>query len=74
MRNIYYNPNTPDKNWISIFLIEKLVINGFLNIINGKIQLPSTFCSDLVCNKTLEARNSTPTHTNLYPLISLLHI
>ena len=28
----------------------------------------------LVCNKTLKARNSTPTHPNFKPLISLLHI
>ena len=34
------------------------------NIIGAQNQLLVTFCSDLVCNKTLKARNSTPTHTN----------
>ena len=50
--------------FISIFLIEKPVINVFLKIIGVQNQLPITFCSDLLCNKTLKARNSTPTHTN----------
>ena len=38
-------------------------------------QLPITFCLDLVCNKTLQARNSTP-HTRMsieisFPLLLL---
>ena len=61
MRNIYNNPNTPDTNLKSIFLIEKPVINEFLKIINAQNQLPITFGSDLVCNRTLKARNSTST-------------
>ena len=36
--------------------------NRFLMIIGTQNQLPFTFCSDLVWNKTLEARNLTPTH------------
>ena len=61
----YYNPNTPDTNCNSIFLIEKPVFNGFLKIIGAKNQLPITFCSFIIRNKTLKARNSTPPHTNL---------
>ena len=48
-----------------IFLIEKPVFNGFLKIIGAKNQLPITFCSFIIRNKTLKARNSTPPHTNL---------
>ena len=47
----------------SIFLIEKPV-NEFSKVIGVQNQLPITFCLDLVCNKTLMVRNSTPTHTN----------
>ena len=43
------NPNTP----YSIFLIIKKILS--------QNQLPITFCTDLVCNRTLKARNSTPT-------------
>ena len=48
-----------------MFLIEKRII-GLQN------QLPITFCSDLVFNKTLKARHSKPTHnhTNLKPKIT----
>ena len=53
---------------ISIFLIEKLFFNEFFKFIGVKNH--NHFCLDLVCNKILKARNSTPTHTNL----SLLHI
>ena len=43
----YYNPNTPDTNLNSIFLIENLLfVVGFLKIIGAKNQLPITFCSD----------------------------
>ena len=37
---------------------------------------PITFCSDLVCNKTLKVRNATPTrHTHEFlTSVSLLHI
>ena len=59
----YYNPNTPDTICKSIFLIEKPAFNGFLKIIGAQNQLLITFCSDIVCNKTLKARHSTPTHT-----------
>ena len=44
--------------------IENLGSNGFLKNIGAQNELPITFCSDLVCNKTLKARNSTPLHTN----------
>ena len=60
----YYNPNTLDKNCKSIILIEKPVFNGFSMIMSAQIELPITYCSDLVCNKTLKTRNLTPTHTN----------
>ena len=55
----YYNPNTPDTNSKSIFLIEKAFFNRFFRIISSQNQLPLTFSSDLVCNKTIKARNST---------------
>ena len=61
----HYNPDTPDTNCKSIFLFEKLVFNNFLNMIGAKNQLPITFCSDLMRNKTLKARNLTPTYTNI---------
>ena len=48
----------------SIFLIENPVFNGFLKIVGVQNQLPITFCLDLMCNKTLKARNSYPTYTN----------
>ena len=60
----YYNLNTPGTNSKSIFLIKKLVFNGFLKIIGVQNQLLITFCSDLVRNNSLKARNSTHTHTN----------
>ena len=37
----------------SIFLIEKPVFNAFLKVIGVQNQLLITFCSNLVCNKTL---------------------
>ena len=44
-------------------------------IICAHNQLPIVFfLSKLVFNKTLKARNSTPAHMNLYPLIFFLHI
>ena len=49
----------PTQFIISIFLIEKMGFNRFLKIIGAQNQLLITFCSDLVCNKTLNARNST---------------
>ena len=49
----------------SVFLIEKPGVYEFLKVIGVQNQLPITFCSDLVCKKTLMVRNSTPTHTNL---------
>ena len=49
-------------NCKSIFLIEKPVFNGFLKIIGAQNQLPITFCSDLVCNKTLKAKICPYTH------------
>ena len=54
----------PDKNCKSIFLIEIPIFNGFLKFIGAQNQLPITFCSDLMRNKTLKARNSTLTNTN----------
>ena len=52
----------PDTNCKSMFFVEK-------RIICLQNQLPITFCSDLVFNKTLKARHSKPTHnhTNLKP-------
>ena len=44
--------------------MEKLFFKGFQKVIGAQNQLPITFCSDLVCNKILKARNSTPTYTN----------
>ena len=41
-----------------------MVLNGFSDLIIGaQNQLPITFCLDIVCNKTLKAKKSTPTHT-----------
>ena len=54
----------------SIFLIENPIFNGILKFISAQNHLPITCCTDLECNKTLNARNSTPTHTNYEPLIS----
>ena len=53
----YFFSNTPDTNCKSVFLIVKPVFNGFLKIFSAQNQLPIIFCSDLVCNKTLKARN-----------------
>ena len=38
--------------------MENPVFYRFLKIIVTQIQLPITFCSEFVCNKTLKARNS----------------
>ena len=55
----------PEINCKSMYiLVEKPVFNGFLKISGAQNQLPIIFCLDLVCNKTLKAKNSTPTHTN----------
>ena len=48
----------------SIFLIENPFFYEILKVIGVQNQVPITFCSDLVCNKTLMVRNSTPTHMN----------
>ena len=45
-------------------LIGKPVFNGVLKIIGAKNQLLIIFWSDLVCKKTLKARNSTLTNRN----------
>ena len=52
--------------WIIIgyFLFQKQTLNRLLKVIGALNQLHSTFCAYLVCNKTLKARNSTPTHMN----------
>ena len=55
-----------------IYLNEKQDFNGFLKIIGAQNQLPITLCLDIKSNKTLKARNATPTHTDFLPLISLL--
>ena len=65
IRNISLNSNTPDTNCNKYTFYWKPVFNGFLKVIGVKNQLPITFCLDLVCTKTLKARNSTPTHTNV---------
>ena len=54
----------PDTICKSIFLIEKLDFNRFLKNIGAQNQLLITFFSNLVCNKPVKARNSTPTHLN----------
>ena len=54
----------PDTNYKSMFIIEKPVVHGFLKIIGAQNQLPITFCSGLVYNKTLKAWNSTSTCTH----------
>ena len=65
----------PTPNINSIFLINsKPVSNVFLKIIGAQNQLPITFCTDIVCSKTLNARNSIPSQTNFEHLISLLCI
>ena len=53
-----YNPKTPDTNCISKYLLK----GRFLKIIGLQNQLPITFYSDLMLNKTIKAINSTPTH------------
>ena len=60
----YYNLNTPNINCISNFLLENPVFNGF-KIIGGQNKFPITFCSNSVCNKTLKAIDSIPTHMNI---------
>ena len=82
INNIYNNPlkvyfsskkylitiqTRPTQIVISIFLIEKPVCNRFLKIISLQNQLPITFYSDILYNKTLKARK-------FEYLISLLHI
>ena len=42
-----------------------LLKNRFLKINGSQNQVPITCGSDLVCNKTLKARNSTPPHTTI---------
>ena len=46
-----YNPNTPNSNCKSLFLIEKPVFKGFLKVIG----VQNKFGLDLMCNKTLKA-------------------
>ena len=47
------------------FLLKNRFLTDFKRLLVQKNQLLITFCSDLICNKTLKARNSTPTHTNI---------
>ena len=47
-----YNPNTPDTNCKSKFLIENIDFNWFLKVINAQNQLPITFFLNLMHNKT----------------------
>ena len=62
----YYNLNSPDTNCNKyISYKKKRFSNGFIKIIRAQNQLPITFCSDLVYNKALKARNSTHTHTRI---------
>ena len=49
----------------------KPVFNGFLKIISAQNQLPIPFCSDLMHNKTLKARNTTPTQTKEFQTINI---
>ena len=44
--------------------METPVYNRFLKIIGAQNQLLITFSSDILCNKTLKARNSNPTQMN----------
>ena len=46
------------------FLLKNCFFNRFLKIIGAQNQLAITFFSDSMRNKTLKARNLTPTHTN----------
>ena len=59
---------------ISRFLIENPFFNTVLNIIGVQNQLPNTFCSDLVCNKKLQARNLTHIHNCITFIIPILRI
>ena len=57
------------------FLLKPVIFCGFLRFINIGAQNQFLFGSNLVLQAS-KARNSTPTHTNFYPLISysLKHI
>ena len=57
----------------SILIIEKPGFNGVLKINGVQNQLPITFCSDLVCNKTLNAQNSTPIRTKSDTKVVFIH-
>ena len=61
------------KNGKSTFIIENPILNRFLKIIGAQNQLPITFCSDLMSNITLKARNSTPKHEFLNYNIPITH-
>ena len=52
------------------FLLKNRVLTDFLRLLVYKFNYLITFWLDLVCNKTLMVRNSTPTHTNFKPLVS----
>ena len=64
IRNILLKSKHARTTCKSIFLIEKQNLNGFLKIIGAQNLLTITYCSDLMRNKTLKARNSTPKHMN----------
>ena len=51
-----------------------MFFNGFIKIIGAQNQLLNTFCSELVCNKTLKARISTHTHTHEYPTFNITKV
>ena len=44
----HYNPNTPDTNCKSIFLIEKTFLREFLKINGAQNQLHLSYCSDIL--------------------------
>jgi hypothetical protein len=46
------------------FLLKTRFLTNFFKIVGAQNQLHITFCPDLMRNKTLKARNLTPTHTN----------
>ena len=49
---------------VKVYFLLKNCFNGFLKIIGVQNQLPITFYSELIRNKTIKARNSTP-HTRM---------
>ena len=49
---------------VKVYFLLRNGFNEFLKIVGAQNQLPITFCSDLMRNKTVKSKSSTPTHTN----------